>query len=109
MSLPDEISPVELNHLLEGGTELILLDVREQEEWDICHLPNATLKPLSQFAEWKNWALGLTLPVVVYCHSGVRSAHICKVLERLNGPNATNLLGGIHKWALDVDRRIPTY
>ncbi len=47
-------------------------------------------------------------PIVVMCHSGVRSAHVCQYLEPL-GYDVTNLEGGIDAWSQLVDPTVPRY
>ena len=46
--------------------------------------------------------------VVVYCHTGVRSAHATAFL-RSHGLRARNLVGGINAWSLRVDPSVPRY
>jgi rhodanese-related sulfurtransferase len=78
--------------------EVLLLDVREVDEYQAAHIDKAVLVPLSQF----NFAAvpDTTLPIVVYCRSGKRSAHVCQMLLERN-PNAEvyNLRGGILAWS----------
>ena len=47
-------------------------------------------------------------PIVVICHTGVRSAHVCQYLEPL-GYDVTNLAGGIDAWSILVDPSVPQY
>ena len=46
--------------------------------------------------------------IVVYCHTGVRSAHATAFL-RSHGLRARNLVGGINAWSLRVDPSVPRY
>lgn len=74
----------------------VLLDVREQGEWDAGHAPAARLLPLSEM----NVRLD-ELPregrVVVVCRSGNRSRTVVAYLVE-HGVDAVNLDGGMHAW-----------
>ena len=47
-------------------------------------------------------------PIIVICHTGVRSARGCQYLEPL-GYDVTNLEGGIDVWSMLVDPSAPQY
>ena len=85
----------------------MLLDVREDVEWRIGHIPGARLVPLRSLPS----VLG-TLPVareiVVYCHHGTRSRAATELLAA-NGYRVSNLVGGIDRWSREVDPSIPRY
>ena len=101
-------TPQELaNQLTNAAKQIQLLDVREPWEYQIVHLENSVLVPLSQLTYGLN-ELNKDLPVVVICHHGIRSAHACYLLERL-GFQAINLTGGIDRWAREIDPSIPIY
>ena len=103
------ISPEQLQELLQERHELRLIDVREEEEWDICHLPEAELYPMSRFEEVQEELMESEEPIVVYCHHGIRSAGICSQLRCLGKENVFNLSGGIDRWSAEVDPSLPTY
>ena len=101
-------TPQELaNQLQKAAEQIQLLDVREPWEYEIVHLENSRLVPLSQLTYGLS-ELDKALPVVVICHHGIRSAHACYLLERL-GFQAVNLTGGIDRWAREIDPSIPIY
>jgi rhodanese-related sulfurtransferase len=80
----------------DGG---LLLDVREPEEWDAGHAPDATWIPMSQL----NDRLG-EIPgdrrIVAVCRSGARSERVTEALVQ-RGHDAVNLVGGMQAWAAD--------
>lgn len=84
-----------------------ILDVREQWEYDIAHLPGSTLIPLGSLMH-KMGELDKSCAWVVVCHHGVRSAHACYYLER-NGFDVINLSGGLDRWAKEIDLDMPLY
>jgi len=77
-----------------------LLDVRTQDEWDAGHLKGAKLVPLSMegFAEKAKAVLDPKKPVVVYCHSGNRSAMAAKRLRDGGFTTVLDMAGGITAW-----------
>lgn len=76
----------------------VLLDVREQHEWDLGHSPIATLIPMSQLqARIDELPTGRRLLVV--CHSGQRSARVQAALTDI-GYDAVNVAGGMIAWQL---------
>ncbi len=101
------IDPQELQERLERGEDWLLLDVREEAEWAVGHLPGAVLRPLSRIADWQGEFLQPDRPVVIYCHHGVRSARVCSWLRRLGGEGYWNLRGGVAAWKERVDPDFP--
>jgi len=74
----------------------LLIDVREQWEWDAGHAPQATHIPMGQLAEHV-----AELPegeaVLIICHSGGRSLTVASALADA-GLRAVNVLGGMTAW-----------
>ncbi len=104
-----EITPLELKAHLEGDSHrLFILDVREPVEWDICHLPQAHLIPQGELPA-RMHELDSADEIVVYCRSGVRSAKAVKLLREAGFGRLKNLVGGIRRWADDVDPSMPKY
>ncbi|MEM2079660.1 MAG: molybdopterin-synthase adenylyltransferase MoeB [Nitrososphaerota archaeon] len=96
-----EVSPEELKQMLERG-EVQLIDVREPFEWEICHIEGAKLIPLGQLPS-RIHELDPAKTIVVYCHSGYRSAQAVKLLRELGLRKTYNLAGGIDAYAERVD------
>ncbi len=108
-----ELSAAELKQRLAqqgAGDELLLLDVREPEEYERAHIEGARLLPLgelsgrlSELADWK------ARPLVVHCHKGGRSSKACAQLAAAGFSKVFNLAGGIDAWSLSVDAGTPRY
>jgi rhodanese-related sulfurtransferase len=49
------------------------------------------------------------LAIVCICHHGARSMQVAAFLERAGFNDVTNLTGGVHGWAVQVDSNMPTY
>ena len=99
---PDPIrnaSAEDVRHMLDHAREgdLTLLDVRMEPEYVEFHLPGATLLPLPDLPD-KLGAIDRSLPVVVYCRSGGRSAAAAKLLAGAGFPDIVNMLGGAMAW-----------
>ena len=73
-----------------------LLDVREQNEWDAVHSPDAHLIPMGEL-NGRIDEIPDDVPLVVICHSGYRSWQVTKYLADA-GYNAVNVAGGMEAW-----------
>ena len=71
----------------------MVLDVKSPSEYELAHLNNSKLIPLGQLAARVN-ELDTARPVVVYCHTGQRSAQAVRFLNGLGFKKAKNLKGG---------------
>ena len=86
----------------------VLLDVREGWEYQTCHIKGAQLMPM-QTVPARLDELEEDAPVVCICHHGMRSLQVAAFLERNGFTQVSNLTGGVHAWALQVDSSMPTY
>lgn len=102
------ISAVELKELLETEESIQLIDVREQFEWDICHIKGAQLMSMNSIPN-RMEDIGKDRKTVVYCHHGMRSQRVIDYLNREGFDNLLNLEGGIHAWAMQVDLDMAKY
>jgi rhodanese-related sulfurtransferase len=91
-----ELSPAEAVPLVEAGA--ILLDVREQHEWDAGHAPQARHLPMSELQQ-RAAELPRDVRIICVCHLGGRSAIVTDALNQA-GWQATNLAGGMRSWQL---------
>jgi len=103
-----EITPRQLKEKMDAGNGLVLLDVREPQEWEIAHLEGARLIPQNDLPE-RMHELDSADEIVVYCHSGVRSARAVNLLRDAGFRRLKNLRGGISAWAQTVDPNMPQY
>jgi adenylyltransferase/sulfurtransferase len=101
------ITVQELKNKLDQGDEIVLIDVREKFEYDICKL-GGTLIPLNTIPDQIH-KIPKDKSVVVYCHHGMRSASAIKFLEQHGFNNLLNLEGGIHAWAIEIDDQMERY
>ena len=86
----------------------LLLDVRENWEFETCRIAGSTQIPMNLIPV-RVTEIDDDREVVCICHHGARSMQVAAFLERNGFDNVTNLTGGIHAWALQVDPSMPTY
>ena len=94
----EQITPEEAKKIMDSGEEYIILDTREQDEFDEGHIPGAILIP---YTEIDNKAEEM-LPdkdklILVYCRSGRRSKIASESLAKLGYTNIKEF-GGIIDW-----------
>ena len=84
--------------------EVIVLDVREQDEFDAGHIPGAVLLPVGTITKDTAAAVipELDSLVLVYCRSGNRSKTASKALADLGYSNVYEF-GGINTWPYEVE------
>lgn len=103
-----EITAGDLKGLIDKGSKMTLLDVREPHEWDITHLGNARLTPLSHFEDYIA-ELDPEDDIYLYCYKGKRSLTALQQLKKRGFKNLYSLAGGIDGWAVDIDPDMPRY
>lgn len=87
----------------------LLIDCREQNEWDYCRIDGARLLPLSG---WQQGAPTVEIPgagIIIYCHHGVRSLHATQMLRRGDKLPIFSISGGIEHWSQIIDPSVPRY
>lgn len=105
--LPD-LDPLALAERLATDEPLLLLDIREQYEWEICRLPGALHVPMSELPG-RLATLDSGREMLVYCHHGVRSRMATAWLRNEGYERVRDLLGGIEAWAREVDPEMSRY
>lgn len=103
-----EIKPEELKARLDAGDSPVLVDVRRQQEFDICRLPGSVLLPLDQLAASLD-ELDPADDIVLVCHHGIRSLDAAFFLRSSGFPRARSLAGGLDHWSLAIDPTVPRY
>jgi adenylyltransferase/sulfurtransferase len=109
-SMVAQIQGRELEAMMARGDPLCLIDVREPWEHARAALQPSLLIPLDQLA---SRAQEIDVPegalVVTYCHHGIRSLKAAAVLEQLGIAPVASLAGGIDRWSVEIDPRLPRY
>jgi adenylyltransferase/sulfurtransferase len=102
------VTPAEVKAMLDRGEDFTFIDVREPHEYDIVHIPGAQLVPLSELQIHVD-ELDRSKPVVAHCHHGGRSLKALKQLQAWGFTDLRNVVGGIDRWAQEVDPTMPRY
>jgi molybdopterin/thiamine biosynthesis adenylyltransferase/rhodanese-related sulfurtransferase len=108
------ISVVQLKAMLderEAGTrDFVLIDVREEVEWEIVQIPGATLIPKGQFLDGSALTnLPNDKQIVLYCKVGGRSAEALAVVHGAGFTDAIHVGGGINAWVAQIEPEKPSY
>jgi rhodanese-related sulfurtransferase len=110
-----EITVQEVARKRTAGEPIILMDVREQMELYLANLgEDVEWVPLSALAALRTAALPDSLhdrnrEVVVFCHTGVRSAQVAAWLRQEGWLNVWSMAGGIDAYARSIDPQIGFY
>jgi rhodanese-related sulfurtransferase len=103
-----EVTPTDLKQRLDRGDKLLLIDVREPWEFEVCHIEGAKLIPMGQIPA-NIQSLDVDEDVVCYCHHGMRSLDVAVWLRNQGVASAKSLAGGIERWSVEIDPKVPRY
>jgi molybdopterin/thiamine biosynthesis adenylyltransferase/rhodanese-related sulfurtransferase len=93
-----ELDATRARELIDGGEQLVI-DVREQDEWDEGHIPGAVHIPRGYLeSRVERAAPDPSRPIVVYCSAGNRSAFAAKTLAELGYEDVVSVAGGFTDW-----------
>jgi len=96
-----EISPKQVKADLDAGKPVILLDVRDTEEYDAGHLPGAVhiSRGMLEF-KVREILPDKDANIVIYCSHDARSALATAVMQEMGYTNVKNMLEGFKAWGL---------
>lgn len=111
MSAPLEITAREVQHRIDAGEKLYLIDVREPSEFAVSKIEGAVLIPMRQIpGEIQEIETRADeAPLIVFCHHGVRSLNVVHWLREQGVANCVSMAGGIDAWSATVDPTVPRY
>lgn len=92
-----EITPKEAIALRERG-DVIYVDVREPQEWNLFRIPGAVHVPLAKIGEVTPEQVARDRHVVLYCSRGNRSALATDAMQKLGYTNVASMAQGIMGW-----------
>ncbi len=99
-----QITAEEAKKIMDSGEDYILLDVREQDEFDAGHIPGAILIPYTEIERKAESLLpDKNKQILVYCRSGRRSKIASESLAKLGYANVKEF-GGIIDWHYEVEK-----
>ncbi len=88
----------DLQKQLGKASDVVLLDTREKQEFEVSHLPNAKWVGYDDFGKKRVEGIDKDQAVVVYCSVGYRSERIGEQLQEMGYTNVQNLEGGMFEW-----------
>ncbi len=94
--------PSDVEARLAKDKQLMIVDVREHDEWDRGHIAEAKHIRLGELTERKS-ELNKNQVTIIVCHSGARSAKACEYLSA-EGYQVVNMLGGMSTWSGSIAR-----
>ncbi|HVM75856.1 MAG TPA: rhodanese-like domain-containing protein [Candidatus Saccharimonadales bacterium] len=103
-----QITPKEVKERLDRGEKLLLVDVREPQEYELCRIEGATLIPMGTIPA-NLQALDVDEDVICYCHHGMRSLDVANWLRSKGVSGAKSMAGGIDRWSTEIDPNVPRY
>jgi rhodanese-related sulfurtransferase len=106
---PIEIDVHEVQRLL-SDEEIVLLDCREDDEYQTASIAGSKLVPMSRWNEASETLESMKgSRIVVHCHHGMRSLRVANWLRENGFPDAQSMAGGIAAWSSEIDSSVPTY
>jgi len=103
-----EVSVEELAVALRGADLPLIIDVREQWEWEVGHLEGSRHIPLGALAE-RIGEIDTRRDIVTLCHHGMRSLAARELLMGAGFSRVKSLAGGIDRWAEEIDGTVGRY
>jgi rhodanese-related sulfurtransferase len=94
----EQLSAAEVARAAAAGA--VIVDVREQDEWEAGHIPGSLHEPLAGLLA-RAGGLPPAARTVFVCRSGSRSDVAAAVVARTGRPGCANLRHGLHEWEDD--------
>lgn len=106
-----EITPQQTQDLMQSRPDAVLLiDCRTDKERAIATIPGAVHIPMNQTADRLGEVEDANAEhVIVHCHHGVRSLQVVSFLRKAGIETARSMAGGIERWSIEVDPKVPRY
>ncbi|PAU94211.1 sulfurtransferase [Aliifodinibius salipaludis] len=95
----EEITPEEVRQKQKAGDDFVLLDVREQDEWEDAHIAGAEYLGRGILErDIEEEYPDAEEEIVLYCGGGYRSALAADNLQKMGYQNVKSLAGGFRSW-----------
>ena len=101
MALAENIPAISPQEALQMQTQnqAVIIDVRENDEWNAGHIAGAIHVPLSEITNHiPELSKYQNSPVIMQCKSGARSAKAADILAKAGFSKVHNLAGGLNAW-----------
>jgi rhodanese-related sulfurtransferase len=97
-SVIKQVTPSEVQEMRARGEPVVLVDIREQNEWNLGHVPDAIYIGRGVLEREVEKRVPRDAKVVLYCASGNRSALAARVMEEMGYTDVASMSGGIRDW-----------
>lgn len=96
---------------MDGGSRILLIDVREAFEHAICSIEGAHLIPMNSVPARLQTleTAGDEARLIVFCHHGMRSLSVVNWLRQQGVESCQSMAGGIDRWSTEIDPKVPRY
>jgi hydroxyacylglutathione hydrolase len=81
-----------------NGDDLVYLDVRESNEWNLFRIPGAVHLPMGRVREDVRDVIEPDRRVIVYCARGGRAAQAADIMRELGYEHVATIKGGVLAW-----------
>lgn len=105
MATEEEITCQDLKKKLDDKENFILIDVREEEEYEAGNIAQAESIPLNDLDD-RIEDMDTSKEYVIHCRSGKRSKKALDFMRKMGFANTKHLVGGINEWVLQIDDSI---
>jgi rhodanese-related sulfurtransferase len=108
--LPIEVDVTTVNAMRQQSESFVLLDVREENEYEIARIDGSLLIPMSQLrVRIDELETHQQSRIIVHCHHGGRSMQVTRALRDRGFTSVQNMAGGIDDWSLQIDPEVARY
>ena len=94
-----EVSPAEVADMRARGEDVVYLDVREPNEWNMGRIPGAVFLPRGQIESKIEELIPRDRRVVIYCARANRSALAADTMQQMGYADVSSMSGGFQQWA----------
>jgi len=92
------VPAITVKNLIQIKDDVVLLDAREMNEYEVSHIPGAKYVGFDNFDDSVLEGIDKDQRIVIYCSIGFRSEKIGEKIKKLGFSNAYNLFGSIFEW-----------
>jgi len=93
-----EVTPQDVRRMQDGGGRAVLVDVREDREWNLGHVAGAVHMSRGTLEQKIEQSVPRDRTVVLYCASGNRSALAADILRQMGYTDVSSMKGGFRGW-----------
>lgn len=93
----------DLKKKLDDSEELLIIDIRDADDFGFCHINGSVNFPVSEF-ESRISEIPNDIPVILVCKYGKKSEqYVTRLMEDHGYKNVKSLLGGLWEWSREID------